>query len=64
MCNCKSKSAHLYEFMHEYCVDCGRVFVLESCGNVRPTEQFHKTSKPLGGTWIGHTFIKGVCLIR
>lgn len=64
MCDCKSKRVHPDEFMAEYCIDCGRVFILEFCGNIRRTEQYYMVSKPLGGTWAGHTFIKGVCLSR
>lgn len=58
MCECKSKRPCLDEFMAECCLECGRIWVQEFCGLVRPTDRFEYTPKPMGGVWIGHTFIK------
>lgn len=58
MCKCKGKRRPGRDFMTEACVKCGRIFVMEFSGGIRSTERFEPISQPMGGVWIGHTFIK------
>lgn len=59
MCQCKKERGTVPdEFMAEYCIECGRIWVIEFVGNIRKTDRFHLVRKPMGGVWIGHTFIK------
>jgi len=59
-CECKDKwmKPLVDEFLSFSCTKCGRIWVNTLCGFMRPTERFNPIPKPLGGVWIGHTFIK------
>ena len=58
-CKCQTRKVYLDEFWSDYCVDCGRIWVNEFTGGCRGTDRFHLIPKPLGGVWVGHTFVKG-----
>ena len=48
MCECKERGMVPDEFMTEYCIECGRIWVIDfGCGE-RKTERFHPISRPLG----------------
>jgi len=58
MCQCKNRRPVHDEFMADYCIVCGRIWVIDfGCGE-RKTDRFVPISKPMGGVWIGHTFIR------
>lgn len=58
MCKCKKRTPVVDEFWTDFCVSCGRIWVNEFTGEPRRTERFVPISKPMGGVWIGHTFIR------
>ena len=57
VCNCDTRKTHT-EFMTEFCVECGRIWINELTGGFRSTERFFRVQKPMDGVWIGHTFIR------
>lgn len=62
-CQCEQKQQCQDDLLSEFCVKCGRIWYNTLDGNFRPTEMFHPIKpKPLGGVWIGHTFIEGLSL--
>ncbi len=58
MCKCKTKKPSDFELLEEYCISCGRIWVNTLCNFFRPTDRYHPIQKPMGGVWIGHTFVK------
>jgi hypothetical protein len=63
VCDCKTKKCCLDEFMTEFCIECGRIWVNDLVGTSYPTQRFNTSVRQQQfGIWVGHMFVKGARL--
>jgi len=59
MCECKTRKPYADEWLSEYCVQCGRIWVSTLLGDYRSTDRFAPGNFALNScVWIGHVAVK------
>jgi len=58
MCKCKKRKVYPDEFCAEFCIECGKIWILEfSTCSWASTERYNQVARFEPGVWIGSTFI-------